>query len=324
MKKLLIILGLILALFGGFYIYVTYFSAEHIETKETPNEFTLAFHDVTIAVGESYFFLDGQSNAINEMDLSITPIIKDERSAIPLEVFDSAYGLKSNFDRVEYTVTSRDEKTGFEAVMKIGANSITINDKERNIDAPLFFSDDEVYIPLMTAINNSDSMQEYDDATKSIKITRKVEQRTAEEIKAMDDFKMDSYNATLLAKAAAQLCTFNQTFIQMHNFSNQVTIGFDYIKEYLPNGDKDWATLLSGTAPWIITVYEQEYRITDSTFPVPVIYFQGRFDYVNTMPTATPHPVVDPVPETEEEYEDQLNIPASAEEEPGGIFGNNP
>jgi len=327
MKRLLIGLGVLVAIVIVGLFVMSALSGNQIEEKAPPpNEFTLAFHDVTIAVGSPYFYLDGQANVINDSDLGVTPIIKDERSAIPLEVFDCAYGVKSIFDVSTQTVTSANDETGFKVVMKVGESSITINDKARKIESALFLHNSTVYLPLKMVLDNSDSKSTYEDSTKSIIITRKVDERTSEEKKAMEDFKKDSYNATILANAAAKLCTYNQTFIQMYNFSNRVTIGFDYIKEYLPNPNADFSKLLSGKAPWIISVYEQEYLITDSTLPEANVYFRGRFDLAPP-PTQPPDPIIDEVPETIEDYENQLNNNQPlqvTDDEVGDIFGNNP
>jgi len=288
MKKILIgLLIFVIVIFGGLYFYVKYFQKSATVTPPAPDSFTLAYTDVTFTIGDPYFFLDGECDPINDNDLSETAIIVDGRTAIPMELLDAAFNVNSNYDTSTGNVTISNDTSGFNVVLSTNSGTGTINGQAITTDSQPFVQDNIVYLPLKFVTDHSDCQTSYADATKQITITSKSSTASPDQINAINSYKQDSYNAYMLAKAAAQLCTTNQTFIQMTDFSRQVTIDFKYVQPYVADDGIDFTTINTGQAPWVVSVYEGEYLITDSAVQ-PKTFFQGAIE--NTSPSPSPSP----------------------------------
>jgi len=252
------------------------------------DKFVLAFHQVTIAVNQPYFYIDGESNVINGTDLTIVPIIQDGRTAIPLEVIEAIFKLKSSYDIASQTIKFTSDTTSFIMSMKIGSNSYTLNGQTKTTDSPAFIYNSVPYIPLKFVTDNSVCTTSYDDSTKQITITDPTQPIATDAQTSINNLYTDSYNATLLAYAAAKLVAYDQTFSQAFDFSHRVTIDINLIRPYLSDPKQDFSTILTGTAPWVISTQDQEYYITDSA-STPKIYFQGEIDTAS-LPTLAPSP----------------------------------
>jgi len=295
MKKFLIALAILIFVpIIGVLIYTNFTSKPAPKPTELPasDKFVLAFGDVTIAVGQPYFYIDGETNNINNTDLTIVPIIQDGRTAVPLEIVEASFKVKSSYDIASSTITITSATVAFDLVMQIGSNSYTINGQTKTTDSPPFLYNNNPYVPLKFITDNSNCQTSYDDTTKQITITDSTQTITPDQQTSIKNLKTDSYNAMQLATAAAKLVAFDPTFSQAFDFSRQVTIDINLVKPYLANPKQDFSTILTGTAPWIISTQDQEYLITDSS-SAPKVYFQGEIDVAGP-PTEIPSPTLPP------------------------------
>lgn len=110
--------------------------------------------------------LDGQ-----EMNLSVAPIIENERTLFPMRGLLEALGASVNWDPATRTVIATLNATAIKA--QIGSTNAEVNGKAVTLDVPPRIVEDRTLIPLRFFVENFGMGVGWEDATRTVLITTK-------------------------------------------------------------------------------------------------------------------------------------------------------
>jgi len=148
--------------------------------------------------------LDGQN-----LDLSVAPIIENQRTLFPMRGLLEALGASVNWDPATRTVIATLNATSIKA--QIGSTDAEVNGKPVTLDVPPRIVEDRTLIPLRFFVENFGMGVGWEDATRTVLISTKPAEVKAEEPKAEEPEREAppdvSRGGTTTRSAAAALAT---------------------------------------------------------------------------------------------------------------------
>ena len=127
----------------------------------------MLFSGVTVAYGEE----SNISLQINGSEISaeVPPTIIDGRTMVPVRAIFEAVGANIDFDAETKTITARKGDTTVN--MTVGANAITVNNKEVQLDAPAVIVNGRTLAPARFVAETFGYTVQWDAENKIVKIT---------------------------------------------------------------------------------------------------------------------------------------------------------
>ncbi len=117
--------------------------------KYYPIESLGADESVSMVIGSPFSMVNGAMMRIDK-NSDATPLIRDDRTLVPLRFIAEAFGAEVNWDGTKREVTIKQDDNIIKLV--IDSASYTINDKEMMLDVPAAIISDRTYIPLRAVV----------------------------------------------------------------------------------------------------------------------------------------------------------------------------
>lgn len=117
-----------------------------VKGEEEINLSTFAANIVAMNIGESLAYADGMKTMIDSKNEMVTPVLRNDRTMVPLRFVSEALGGSVVWSDASQEVTI---DCDYRIVkVKIGESSITSGDKQIPIDSPAYIENGRTYIPL--------------------------------------------------------------------------------------------------------------------------------------------------------------------------------
>ena len=126
----------------------------------------MLFSGVTVAYGEE----SNISLQINGSEISaeVPPTIIDGRTMVPVRAIFEAVGANIDFDAETKTITAKKGETTVN--MTVGANAVTVNNKEVQLDAPAVIVNGRTLAPARFVAETFGYTVQWDSENKIVKI----------------------------------------------------------------------------------------------------------------------------------------------------------
>ena len=132
-----------------------------ISTFKDPNEKT----EVKLTIGQNVGYVNGVEKA-----LDATPIIRDNRTMLPVRFVAEAFGAEVGWDGATSTATIKTEEV--EIKITIGAKEAVVNGKTIALDAPAFIESSRTYMPVRFIAENLGATVSWDGTTSTATLVK--------------------------------------------------------------------------------------------------------------------------------------------------------
>lgn len=120
---------------------------------------------IVLTIGDKKAFVFGE-----EVENDVAPIIRNNRTMHPIRFIAEALGAKVEWDGNARKVTISTED--IEIVITIDSDTAVVNGESVKLDSPAFIENDRTYLPLRFISENLGAKVTWDEATKTVTITK--------------------------------------------------------------------------------------------------------------------------------------------------------
>ncbi len=106
----------------------------------------LLINTVVLSIGKSRAFVNGETVPIDEADSSVVPMIKNDRTLVPMRFVSESLGAQVDYESTERRVDISLDADKVSVV--IGSDIMKVNGDEIKLDASAFIQSDRTFVPL--------------------------------------------------------------------------------------------------------------------------------------------------------------------------------
>jgi rhamnogalacturonyl hydrolase YesR len=123
---------------------------------------------VSLKINSPYAYANSVISQIDENNDSVVPVIKNDRTLVPVRVISESFGTDVSWDENTQSVTIKsDDKT---IVLTVGSDKYTINGSTYTLDAPAEIIENRTFVPLRAIAEALGKIVWYSDEDKTIVI----------------------------------------------------------------------------------------------------------------------------------------------------------
>ena len=122
---------------------------------------------VALYIGSPMAFANGKQVLIDVDSTNVVPVIKNDRTLVPIRFIAESFGAEVNWDKTTATVSVK--LSGKEIRMVLNSNKMTVNNEEITLEVPAQSISDRTYIPLRALVGALDKYLIYDNGLIVIK-----------------------------------------------------------------------------------------------------------------------------------------------------------
>lgn len=101
---------------------------------------------VVLVIGRDTAFVNGEKTSVDAADSSVVPVIRKDRTFVPLRFVSESLGAKVDYNDKDRRVTIVSENT--EISVEIGSAVMNINEKPTMLDSEAFILSDRTFVPI--------------------------------------------------------------------------------------------------------------------------------------------------------------------------------
>lgn len=294
-KGLIVTISIIVFIGGAIWGWFMFFAPQG-----PPPDRSGIITEIMLMIDDPYAFFDGERVLIDPENPLIRPIIYEGRTMLPLRFIAESFGME--IDWVEETRTINLSVQDMAIALTIGEPMAVAGGRDVELDVPAMLLDDRTMIPLRFIAEEMNCEVDFNEETFEVRITFLDVELSEAEREARRQLVEDRSTAAALSRAAALMVANDPLYhSDLMDFSSEVIIALEIIRPYLRNPDMDLSVINTGIAPWIVSVREGIFTVTDSSIPRQ-IFFEGAWSNIT------------PPPPEGEEYEEEEYEEYSEEE----------
>lgn len=107
-----------------------------------------------------------------QVEFDVQPFIENERTLVPMRAIFEALGAEVAWDEDDRTVISYDPVSDVSITMQADSDVMFVDEEAVTIDVPAKIVSDRTFVPLRAISESMNSTVDWDDATRTITITK--------------------------------------------------------------------------------------------------------------------------------------------------------